>query len=156
MEDRTFTIRRAGLGEEDAQAAIFIENSCFEHPWSEDGVRESINNEHTLFLFAEADGEPAGSISAWLIPPFECQILNLAVLPQYRRMGAARALLSAMEEEASKLGIDDSTLEVRVSNSAAIALYESCGYTAAGIRKNYYENSEDAIIMWKRGFGLQR
>ena len=150
-EGRGIVIRPGTDRPEDIEAAILIENRCFAHPWSDSDVAESVKNDGILFFFAEIDGETAGCVSAWPLPPYECQILNLAVLPEHRRKGAAKALLTAVEMICAQAGIEDVTLEVRVSNAGAIALYESCGYATEGVRKNYYENSEDALIMWKRG-----
>ena len=79
----------------------------------------------------------------------EAQIANLAIHPQYRRKGAARALLLNGLEECYKDKIKYLTLEVRVSNEAAIKLYESFGFKSLGVRKKYYQNNnEDALIMW--------
>ena len=77
-------------------------------------------------------------------------VMNVAVEPAYRRRGIATALLDRLFE----LTADDSrrgyTLEVRVSNTHAIALYERLGFQGRGIRRGYYtDNREDALIMWK-------
>lgn len=75
-------------------------------------------------------------------------LMNLAVDPDRRRQGIARALIDEMLE---RVGADASvTLEVRVSNSGAIALYESYGFRSVGTRRRYYaDTGEDAIIMWR-------
>jgi len=77
-------------------------------------------------------------------------VMNIAVLPEQRRGGIASLLL----EELFALTRDDVrrgyTLEVRVSNEGAIALYESAGFERRGVRRGYYtDNREDALIMWK-------
>jgi ribosomal-protein-alanine N-acetyltransferase len=76
-------------------------------------------------------------------------IMNVAVDPKLRRLGIATALLSELIER-----IDDPrarfTLEVRESNTGAIALYEGYGFRAAGRRRRYYQdNGEDAVVMWR-------
>jgi ribosomal-protein-alanine N-acetyltransferase len=75
-------------------------------------------------------------------------LMNVAVDPDRRRQGIGRALIDEMLE---RVGADASvTLEVRVSNSGAIALYESYGFRSVGTRKRYYaDTGEDAIIMWR-------
>ena len=148
-------IRRACDCPEDRESAVYIENSCFEHPWSAENVIGMLRGERGIItLFAELEGKAVGSICAWMLPPYECQIGNLSVLPDHRRRGIGKALLEAIEAEALKLGIGDITLEVRVSNIGAAALYADCGFTIEGVRKKYYENNEDALIMWKRAASL--
>ena len=74
-------------------------------------------------------------------------LMNVAVAPERRRAGVARRLISRLLEEAA--GELPFTLEVRVSNGAAIAMYESFGFRSAGVRPRYYhDNGEDALIMW--------
>jgi ribosomal-protein-alanine N-acetyltransferase len=74
-------------------------------------------------------------------------LMNVAVEPDRRRQGVARALIDEMLE---RVDVDASvTLEVRVSNAGAIALYESYGFRGVGTRRRYYaDTGEDAIIMW--------
>ena len=79
--------------------------------------------------------------------PEELEILNLAVLPQERRRGYARRILSVVLRLARKMDIKKILLEVRVGNSPAIALYESCGFTREGVRRKYYtDTGEDGLI----------
>lgn len=75
-------------------------------------------------------------------------LMNVAVDPDHRRQGVARALIDAMLE---RTGEEASvTLEVRPSNVGAIALYESYGFRGVGTRRRYYQDTgEDAIIMWR-------
>lgn len=75
-------------------------------------------------------------------------LMNVAVDPDLRRQGIGKALIDEMLE---RVGVDASvTLEVRVSNSAAISLYESYGFRSVGTRRRYYaDTGEDAIIMWR-------
>jgi ribosomal-protein-alanine N-acetyltransferase len=77
-------------------------------------------------------------------------VMNLVVAPEHRRQGIATRLLASLFE----LTADDDrrgfTLEVRVSNEAAIELYESLGFRGQGTRRGYYtDNREDALIMWR-------
>jgi ribosomal-protein-alanine N-acetyltransferase len=75
--------------------------------------------------------------------------MNVAVDPDRRRHGIATALLTALLREVA--GRDSQvTLEVRRSNTGAIALYERFGFRSAGVRRRYYQdNGEDAVIMWR-------
>ena len=80
----------------------------------------------------------------------EATLFNIAVDPAYQRRGLGRVLLEHVIDEVEKLGVVTLWLEVRASNVAAIALYESVGFNEATIRRNYYpttDGREDAIIM---------
>ena len=80
----------------------------------------------------------------------EATLFNIAVDPDYQRQGLGRALLEHLIDELEKRGVATLWLEVRASNAAAIALYESLGFNEATIRRNYYpttDGREDAIIM---------
>jgi ribosomal-protein-alanine N-acetyltransferase len=73
--------------------------------------------------------------------------MNVAVAPERRRAGVARGLISKLVEEGG--GRLPFTLEVRVSNRPAIAMYERLGFRSSGVRPRYYQdNGEDALIMW--------
>jgi ribosomal-protein-alanine N-acetyltransferase len=74
----------------------------------------------------------------------EVEILLVAVVPHARRRGVGRALVEALLADA---GARRAHLEVRASNRAAIALYERTGFVAAGVRKRYYADGEDALVM---------
>ena len=77
-------------------------------------------------------------------------VMNLAVHPARRRLGIAQRLLSELFERTEDDARRGYTLEVRVSNSDAIRLYERAGFRSSGVRRGYYtDNREDAIIMWR-------
>ena len=79
----------------------------------------------------------------------EAHITNIAVSPDYRRKKVGEALLTTIINDCRNNGIKYITLEVRVSNTPAINLYEKYGFKSLGTRKGYYQNNnEDALIMW--------
>jgi len=81
----------------------------------------------------------------------EGEITNVVVAEKFRGRGIGRALMEYMLKEAPLHGMGDLTLEVRVSNTPAICLYESLGFKGEGVRPDFYEKpTEDALIMWKR------
>ena len=81
----------------------------------------------------------------------EGNITNVVVTPEARRRGVATGLLRYLVEKGDRAGLTAYTLEVRVSNAAAIGLYEKLGFVSEGIRPDFYEKpTEDAVIMWKR------
>jgi len=80
----------------------------------------------------------------------EVTVANIAVAKDFRRQGVAALLMEHALNQAEESGMYGVTLEVRVSNTPAIKLYERLGFESAGIRPDYYEKPhEDAIIMWK-------
>lgn len=131
------------------EVMVIEELAYGEHHWSRDSFVAEINNQISQYNCAiSQDGHYAGYMGLWKIID-EAHITNLAIHPHYRRKGAARALLLNGLEECYKDKIKYLTLEVRVSNEAAIKLYESFGFKSLGVRKKYYQNNnEDALIMW--------
>lgn len=126
-----------------------LEKRCFTDPWSEASVASELENPLGLWLVEEREGVVAGYIGSQSVPP-EADVMNVAVAPEFRRQGIASALLSALAARLAVQGIRSLTLEVRVSNAAARALYAAFGFVEIGRRKNYYlEPKEDALILGK-------
>ena len=96
------------------------------------------------------DPEIMGYVGLWLIAG-EGHITNVAVHPDHRRGGVAKVLLKLILDACEEQGIKDVTLEVRPSNEAALGLYRGFGFKEEGRRPKYYENGEDALILWRRG-----
>ena len=140
-------IRRMEEGDLDQVCAI--EEETFSMPWSRKSFRDTLSYYHTLFLVAELDGEIAGYCGCYQSLE-EAEITNIAVRRQLRGHGIGRRLLMELMRLGKEQGAFAYTLEVRVSNQAAIPLYESLGFVSFGIRKNFYEKPrEDAMIMWR-------
>ncbi len=125
-----------------------LEKECFSAPWSEKALADELVNPDSHFLVAEC-GEIAGYIGVREICG-EAYITNVAVFESFRKKGIGRMLIRAAAEGASLRNCEFITLEVRVSNAAAIALYESEGFEKVGIRKNFYASPvEDGTIYTK-------
>ncbi|MBE6780199.1 MAG: ribosomal-protein-alanine N-acetyltransferase [Ruminococcaceae bacterium] len=130
-------------------AVVNIENTCFSHPWTKDGIIEAMQNRTHFFVF-EKDECIMGYVGITVVLD-EGYITNIATLPEYRGQGVASALLTKLNDFAKLKGLCFISLEVRKSNQAAISLYERFGYKTEGIRKNFYDAPrEDALIMTKR------
>ena len=125
-----------------------LEKDCFSEPWSENALAEELSNPDSHFLVAER-GEVAGYIGVQEICG-EAYVTNIAVFENHRKKGIGRALLKAAADGAKQRNCEFITLEVRVSNAHAIALYESEGFEKVGIRKNFYASpTEDGAIYTK-------
>lgn len=124
-----------------------IESLSFPSPWTAGGFIEEIRNPNARLWAAGMNGKPAGYILYWILD-LEVSLLNLAVHPEERRKGVGRALLNHMFEEAALRDVEALWLEVRVSNAGAIRLYREFGFEKAGLRRKYYDDTqEDAIVM---------
>lgn len=128
-----------------------LERVCFPDPWSRRMLAEELENECAAFLVAiDEDGNVAGYAGVHVILD-EAYIANIAVRPELRGQGIGGQLLDIFIKFSKESGISFLTLEVRPSNTAAIALYEGRGFREEGRRRNYYEHPrEDAVIMTRR------
>lgn len=134
----------------DVEAVSRIEEAVFSMPWKANDFLTMIEADYAHYFVAEEDGEIAGYCGVRNMAG-EGEISNVAVAEKYRRKGIGRKLMEYMLKEAPSFGIGDLTLEVRVSNTPAISLYESLGFHKEGVRPGFYEKpKEDALIMWKR------
>ena len=123
-----------------------MEQSIFTEGWSESSIRGELSNELSLWLVALDGDTVAGYVGSQTVQD-EADMLNLAVLPEYRGRGIAKRLCRALM---GNLNAHSLTLEVRVSNEPAIRLYDKLGFKQVGLRKNYYlKPREDALILRK-------
>jgi ribosomal-protein-alanine N-acetyltransferase len=123
-----------------------IECQAFKTPWSKSQFEEEINSKFAKYFCLKIDGKIVGYIGIWQVLD-EGHITNVAVLKNYRKNGFGKKLIDKLIEYAKENKLIFLTLEVRITNIPAINLYEKCGFVKVGIRKNYYENSTDAILM---------
>lgn len=145
-------LRRLEISDLDAIEAI--ERVAYPAPWSRSMFVSELTKQTARSLGAFGpDGKLLGYmilsryVDAW-------HVMNVAVHPDHRRQGVATALLTRMFEETTGEEVRGYTLEVRVSNTGAVQLYERFGFEVQGVRKGYYlDNREDALIMWKLPVG---
>ena len=132
------------MDESHVAALATLEALSFADPWSETALREELANPCAHFLVAERDGRGVGYVGCHHMAG-EGYITNVAVHPDCRRQGVARQLLQ--EALLRWQHLSRVTLEVRVSNAAAIALYEGLGFVCEGVRPRFYAHpTEDAAI----------
>ena len=125
-----------------------LERRCFAFPWSYEMVCETSRQENFFGVVSEKNGEIIGYAGA-IFCLDQADIALVATNPDFRRQGIAEAVVNRLIEQLIQIGITTVYLEVRVTNVGARALYEKIGFKIVGIRKNYYEDAEDAIVMAK-------
>jgi len=131
------------------ESVVALEEAAFHNPWKKEHFFQEIVSPHSFPVVALEHDVVVGYLC--LMSLFEeAQILDIAVAPRSRNSGIARQLIVFCESLAKAKGAEFIALEVRESNQAARSLYEKLGYHQSGIRKLYYENSEDAILMEKK------
>ncbi len=127
-----------------------LEEETFSMPWSAADFLQMIEKEDARYYVAEEEGVLYGGCGVLLVAG-EGNITNIVIAPEHRNKGIGTRLLQYLIEEGYREGLTAYTLEVRVSNAAAVHVYEKLGFVSAGIRPKFYEKpTEDAIIMWKR------
>lgn len=135
---------------EDIEEVVKIEEEAYgEHHWSKSSFYDEMQNNLAKYYCARTStGEIAGYAGTWHIID-EGHITTIAVKNNYKRQHIGESLIVKILDDCYKEGIKYLTLEVRVSNTAAIGLYTKYGFNSLGTRKGYYQdNNEDALIMW--------
>jgi len=131
----------------DLEEVVSLERASFQHPWKTEHILNEVQSPLSFPLLARLeDGSCAGYICPMLVLD-EGQILNVAVHPSCRGRGIGKILLKAALAKLEILGASFVGLEVRPSNTVAISLYTHVGFVTTGIRRAYYENGEDAVLM---------
>jgi len=131
------------------RGVLRIENQVYPRPWtlglfmSELGFRNS-----RVYVVAKVGNAVAGYGGLMLVEP-DAHVTTIAVDPAWHRRTIGSRLLLVLARQAVDLGAHNLTLEVRMSNTGAQALYQRFGFAPAGVRKGYYaETNEDALVMW--------
>ena len=139
-------IERMRIG--DVPAVIEIERLSFSSPWPAFAFEQELtSNRLAHYVVARSEDRVIGFAGIWLMVD-EAHITTFGVHPEHRRRGVGRRLLLRLAELAIDLGTQRMTLEVRVSNEPAQALYRSFGFQVAGRRIAYYsDDGEDALVM---------
>ena len=124
-----------------------IERAVFQPGWSEQAFLQDLRNPSAFYLVLRFQGKIVGYAGMWMVVD-EAHITNVAVLPEYRGRGFAQRLIHRLLSFARERGMTRATLEVRVSNAPAQKLYEKFGFRPVPVHKRYYDDGEDALIMW--------
>ena len=136
---------------EDLDEVMAIERVSFQTPWSRGAFRYELTQNRVARSLIVRMGRPlVGYLCLWEIG-HEIHITNLAVHPEWRRRGVARRLLATALTEGASRGVVLAFLEVRPTNTRALALYDSLGFQIIGRRNGYYfDTGEDALVMEAR------
>ncbi len=131
------------------EAIAELEKRCFSDPWPVAAIEPELTNPLSYWLVAMDEAVLAGYIGSQSVCG-EADMMNVAVHPDYRRCGIAQRLIEALVAALKEREVTSLSLEVRASNTPAIALYDKLGFAQVGRRPNYYRNpKEDALIMRK-------
>ncbi len=133
---------------QDIEQVCKIEKDLFSLPWKPSDFSSVIQNDNNIYLVAEMNKEIIGYCGLWGIID-EGHINNVAISKEYQGRGVGYSMLTELIRLARAKGLRSFTLEVRLSNEAAIKLYKKIGFNNGGIRPNFYSfPKEDALIMW--------
>jgi [ribosomal protein S18]-alanine N-acetyltransferase len=127
-----------------------IERASYPRPWTEGVFHSELDQarrDQRHYVVARR-GRQVVAYGGLMFALDEAHVTNVAVHPEHRREHLGTRVLAELAHEAIHKGCAAMTLEVRVSNEAAQALYREFGFVPAGVRQRYYENTEDAIVMW--------
>ena len=145
------TIQILELTLDDIDAILPLENELYHKPWlKKDYEYELKDNPFAIYLkmIDKDSNEIMGYIGFWI--KFEqAEITKVSIAKKYQGYKLSKLLMADAENRMRLAECENSTLEVRVSNTVAINLYKSCGYKTVATRKKYYENGEDAYLMLK-------
>lgn len=141
------TVRVRFATAEDVSLLAELETLLFQtEPWSGSALACHLAATHTLSLLLFSGDDPVGYLLAGFSPP-EGELYRIAVLPAYRRRGYGRVLLDGFFRFAKERAVEKFYLEVRESNTAAIALYRSAGFSVSSRRENYYRHPLEAALV---------
>jgi len=140
------TVLIRSLVEEDLPSILRIEEATYPTPWTAGIFRDELAAPGRVYLVAEESDEIVGYSGLMLVLP-EAHVTSVTVDRQRRGSRIGTRLMLRICQEALAAGANSLTLEVRVSNRSAQALYQRFGMAPVGVRKKYYKD-EDALVMW--------
>lgn len=137
------------MTESDLDQVLTIEQACFSRGWNRSHFLAELASERACCVVAELDGLVAGYLCLNVLLD-DAEILDVAVDPALQGRGIGAQLVQWACDEAIRRGAALLLLEVRATSQPAIALYERFGFQQTGLRKGYYEDTIDAVLMDKK------
>jgi len=130
----------------DLAAVVELERRAFSQPWSSKVFRRELRLPFSKIVLAHCQAAIVGYVCRWLSGD-ALEIQNVAVHPDWRRRSIGRRLVGFALDEGRAAGVPRALLEVRRYNQPAIALYRTLGFREMGLRRRYYADGEDALLM---------
>lgn len=135
------------MAEEHLDALAELDALCFSDPWTREGLKAELSSDTAHFAAAVLDGRAVGCAGMHCVCG-ECYIDKVAVHPDFRRQGIAKALVQSLIDYVIEQNGEFITLEVRQSNAPAITLYKKLEFNPVGVRPGFYSDpKEDALLM---------
>jgi ribosomal-protein-alanine N-acetyltransferase len=134
---------------EDCAILVRVESACFSQPWSVAQLAGELNQGGVIAALGLLGGRETGFVLGRIVAD-ECEILRIAVMPEFRNRGIGLRLLSWFLDTVASRGATTVWLEVRPTNSAAVALYHRAGFRECFVRKNYYGPDQHALVLLRR------
>lgn len=132
----------------DIPAVTALEDALFDDAWTAEMFWNELAQAESRTYLVATEGDEVVAYAGLAAMPDEAYVQTIAVAPSHQRQGLGAELLQRLMKDADDRGLPRVGLEVRVDNAAAIALYESFGFTAIAVRKRYYQPSgTDALVM---------
>lgn len=133
------------------RSVLAIEGEVYPRPWSARLFEEELDRSNRAYVVARVGATVVGYAGVLMIAD-DGHVATVAVQPRWQGHGIAKRLMAELVRAALEMDANQLTLEVRVSNLAAQAVYRRFGFAPAGARKGYYaDNGEDALVMWAHG-----
>jgi len=134
---------------DDLDEICSLEQACSQNPWSRSGIAEELFASNSIFLVLQTIEKQIIGFACSLLILNELHIFETVVRQDFRSGGLGCMLINRLLSEAAAKNAARACLEVRISNHSAIRVYDKCGFKRDTIRKGYYQNGEDALLMSK-------
>jgi len=136
----------SAMAPRDLTAVVDLERRAFSHPWSSEVFQRELRLSFSKIVLARWQRVVVGYVCRWLTDD-ALEIQNVAVHPDWRRRSIGRRLVAIALDDGRAAGVRRALLEVRRYNQPAIVLYRSFGFREIGVRRRYYADGEDALLM---------
>ena len=147
MREPVLDVAVRSAASSDLDAIVRLEEASFQDAWPPDMLACELAHPRSLLLVASrGETDPPVGYAAFRHAAGEAELLRLAVLPDERRRGIARALIAEGLERLVREDVQVCFLEVRLDNEPAVALYERLGFARIGRRSRYYRHGSDALV----------
>ncbi len=145
----SLTVHLVPMRRRHLRSVLRIEQEVYPRPWSASLFLSELAMRNTRAYYVARVGRDVVGYAGLMVTIDEGHVTTIAVDPSWHRHGIGTRLLLVLARDAVARGASAMTLEVRMSNTGAQDLYRRFGFSPVGVRKNYYqETNEDALVMW--------